>query len=93
MPGSVLVSLKCLVDVTIVKRYIDADIVPPIACADELVSRAAAGPRPPTPHLTTTFGTQTHTWYCWFIICVEQSMPLSQQPYPGCEWYQPTTFS
>ena len=26
-------------------------------------------------------------------ICVAQSIPLSQQPYPGCEWYQPHTFS
>jgi hypothetical protein len=29
----------------------------------------------------------------WLFICVLTSMPDSQQPYPGCEWYQPIAFS
>lgn len=29
----------------------------------------------------------------WLFICVLTSMPESQQPYPGCEWYHPIAFS
>ena len=33
------------------------------------------------------------TWKFWLSICVETSIPESQQPYPGWEWYQPMAFS
>ena len=33
------------------------------------------------------------SWYCWFVIWVDTSIPESQHPYPGCEWYQPIAFS
>lgn len=29
----------------------------------------------------------------WLFICVSTSIPESQHPYPGCEWYHPIAFS
>lgn len=48
----------------------------------------------PTHNLQKLTTTATNgSWCFWFNLCVLTSIPDSQHPYPGWEWYHPITFS